>query len=102
MDRSPNQLHQVALIVVAYDVRDRRRLRRVATVMEQYGIRVPFSVFECRLNKERMTRLLDDIKRVINRRHDKVTVITLCQSCVQRSERFIENGITADANVYVC
>lgn len=102
MDRSPSHVHQATLVIVAYDVLDRRRLRRIAAMMEQYGVRVQFSVFECRLNKERMTRLLDDIKRVINRRHDKVTLIALCQSCVQRSERFIENGITTDANVYVC
>jgi CRISPR-associated protein Cas2 len=102
MDQSSSQAHQVTLIVVAYDVRDRRRLRRVAKMMEQYGSRVQFSVFECRLGKERMARLLTDIKRVINRRQDKVTVITLCQSCVHRSERFAPNGLTRDADVYVC
>src|SRR4051812_45942833 len=102
MERSSSQAHQPTLVIVAYDVRDRRRLRRVATMMKQYGTRVQLSVFECRLDKERMTRLLADIKQVINRKHDKVTVIMLCQSCAQRSERFIKNGVTADADVYIC
>jgi CRISPR-associated protein Cas2 len=102
MDRSLSQARQAAFIVVAYDVRDRRRLRRVAAIMEQYGSRVQRSVFECRLDKERMTSLLADIKRVINRRQDKVTVIALCQSCVYRSERFARHGLTTDAEVYVC
>ncbi|HKQ08185.1 MAG TPA: CRISPR-associated endonuclease Cas2 [Blastocatellia bacterium] len=102
MDRRSSQAQRATLIVVAYDVRDRRRLRRVAKMMEQYGSRVQFSVFECRLDKERMARLFADIKRAINRRQDKVTVITLCQSCVHRSERFAEQGFTADMDVYVC
>jgi CRISPR-associated protein Cas2 len=102
MDRSSSQAQRVTFLVVAYDVRDRRRLRRVAKMMEQYGSRVQRSVFECRLGKERMLCLFADIKRVINRRQDKVTVITLCQSCVHRSERFIDSGFTIDADVYVC
>jgi CRISPR-associated protein Cas2 len=102
MDRSSSQTQQATFIVVAYDVRDRRRLRRVAAMMEQYGSRVQRSAFECRLDKERITRLLADIKRVINRRQDKVTVITLCQPCVHRSERFAQHGFTTDAEVYVC
>jgi CRISPR-associated protein Cas2 len=102
MDRSSSNAHQSTLIVVAYDVRDRRRLRRVAAVMEQYGARVQRSAFECHLDKKRMAHLLADIKRVINRKQDKVTVITLCQSCVHRSERFAENGLTTDMDVYVC
>ena len=102
MDRSSSHAQQATFLVVAYDVRDRRRLRRVAKMMEQYGSRVQRSVFECRLGKERMMCLLADIKRVINRRQDKVTLITLCQSCVHRSERFIDSGFTTDADVYVC
>ena|SRR5215210_5046271 len=102
MDRNSSNAYQATLIVVAYDVRDRRRLRRVAAMMEQYGARVQRSAFECRLDKERMARLLADIKRVINRRQDKVTVITLCQSCVHHSERFAETKLTTDMDVYVC
>jgi CRISPR-associated protein Cas2 len=102
MGRISSHAHQAIFIVVAYDVRDRRRLRRVARMMEQYGARVQLSAFECRLNKERMARLFADIKRVINRKQDKVTVIALCQSCVHRSERFIESGVTTDMDVYVC
>jgi len=102
MERCSNHVHQATLIIVAYDVRDRRRLRQIAAMMEQYGARVQFSVFECRLDKERIRRLIADIKRISNRRHDKVTMIALCQSCVQRSERFISKGVTTDADVYVC
>lgn len=90
------------LIIVAYDVRDRRRLRRVASMMERYGARVQRSAFECRLDNAHIVRLFSDINCVINRRQDKVTVIALCQACAHRSHRLIERGLALDADVYVC
>jgi CRISPR-associated protein Cas2 len=102
MERSFSHARQANFIIVAYDVRDRRRLRRVAKMMEQYGARVQRSAFECRLDKEQMESLFADIKRVINRKQDKVTVILLCQSCVHRSERLIASGLMIDMDVYVC
>ncbi len=43
-------------ILVTYDVNTetlagRRRLRKVATICKNYGQRVQFSVFECRINE---------------------------------------------------
>ena len=102
MKRNLGNAHQAIFLVVAYDVCDPRRLRRVAKVMEQYGARVQRSTFECRLDKERIDSLLAEIKSVIKGRQDKVTLIALCEACAGRSERFIESGLTTDADIYIC
>jgi len=39
------------LSVVAYDIACPRRLARVAAVCEDFGVRVQYSVFECRLDE---------------------------------------------------
>lgn len=39
------------LTVVAYDISDTKRLARVARICEDYGMRVQYSVFECRLDE---------------------------------------------------
>ncbi len=53
------------LTLVAYDICNDRRLRRVAEICEDYGVRVQYSVFECRLDEEDFTdfwlKLLDEI-----------------------------------------
>ena len=36
--------------LVSYDVRDPKRLRRVAKALESYGTRLQYSVFRCRLD----------------------------------------------------
>src|SRR6266851_2816763 len=53
------------LTVVAYDISDQKRLARVAKVCEDYGLRVQYSIFECRLDEDEFTdfwlKLLEEI-----------------------------------------
>lgn len=39
------------LTLVAYDITNAKRLRRVADVCENFGVRVQYSLFECRLEE---------------------------------------------------
>jgi CRISPR-associated protein Cas2 len=52
------------LTIVAYDICDPKRLTRVAKVCQDYGMRVQYSVFECRLDEDEFTdfwlRLLEE------------------------------------------
>ena len=65
-------------VLVTYDIGDTdsregaKRLRRLATVLAQYGVRVQFSVFECRLSPERFARLTDEVREVIDTERDSV------------------------------
>ena len=64
---------------MAYDIADTEttgasRLRRVADVCEKYGQRVQFSVFECRLSKARLARLIGEVEDIIDRDRDSVHV----------------------------
>lgn len=53
------------LTLVAYDITDHKRLARVARVCEDYGVRVQYSLFECRLEEsdfeDLWLKLLDEI-----------------------------------------
>jgi len=53
------------LTLVAYDISEPKRLVRVARVCEDYGVRVQYSVFECRLEEDEFTdfwlKLLEEI-----------------------------------------
>ncbi|MGH8548900.1 MAG: CRISPR-associated endonuclease Cas2 [Methylococcales bacterium] len=67
-----------AFYVVCYDVRDARRLRRVANDMENFGVRVQKSVFECYLDGDEMTRLKRQVLRWIDPKEDHVRYYPLC------------------------
>ena len=66
-------------VLVTYDIADTDttgalRLRRIADVCEKYGQRVQFSVFECRLSKTRLARLVGEVEDIIDRERDSVLV----------------------------
>ena len=66
-------------VLIAYDIADTEatgasRLRRMADVCEKYGQRVQFSVFECRLSKARLARLVGEVEDIIDRDRDSVLV----------------------------
>lgn len=60
----PPGAHEM-LTLVAYDVTQPKRLARVARVCEDFGVRVQYSLFECRLEEpefdEFWLRLLEEI-----------------------------------------
>lgn len=68
--------------LVAYDVRDDRRLRKVAQILSGYGERLQYSVFRCRLNAIELERLLWELGGVLEH-EDNLLVIPLCQQCAE-------------------
>ena len=71
------------LRLVAYDIRDPRRLRRVAKICQDYGLRVEYSVFECDSDEESFAELWGRLLEAIDPEEDAVLVYRLCQGCVK-------------------
>jgi len=65
------------LFIVAYDIVDRKRWRRVLTIVEGYGDRVQLSVFQCRLTARRRIELAARLEEVIRKDQDSVVVLDL-------------------------
>lgn len=76
-----------AYVVVAYDIADDRRRERVSKVLEGYGERVQYSVFECRLDRVQYLRLRHQLEEHINAEEDTISFYFLCEADVRRIER---------------
>lgn len=63
--------------LIAYDIADEKRLRRVAKVMEAYGERLQYSVFLCDLSGVELVGWRGDILRVLDLAADSVVVLPL-------------------------
>ena len=72
--------------LVAYDISDPKRLRRVAKVCEDFGLRKQFSVFFCRLAPVDLVRLKSRLYDVIDLDQDQVLFIPLCTRCAAAIE----------------
>lgn len=90
------------LFLVAYDIANQKRLRRVAKLMESYGTRVQRSIFECRLTQLRLEELILAVKSVIKQRQDKVQIYHICSVCQQRFAEFKKGTLVEDLDVYIC
>ena len=69
------------LIVVAYDISDLNRLPRVARYCEDYGVRVQYSVFECRLTRELFDTFWEGLKEIMDAKADRIVAYCICESC---------------------
>jgi CRISPR-associated protein Cas2 len=76
--------------LVAYDIRDDRRLRNVATCMEGYGERIQYSVFVCDLSDQEAVLLRGDVEVRMKLSEDSVMIIDLGQA--GDSSRFLFIG----------
>ena len=84
-------------ILIAYDIADTDgdgavRLRRVAQVCEKYGVRVQFSVFECRLSPTRVARMLGEVQDAIDSQVDSVIVYKFKGGIAESRIRFGRKG----------
>lgn len=63
--------------LVAYDIRDDRRLRDVAICMEGYGTRIQYSVFICDLSDQEAVLMRGDLEVRMKQSEDSVMVVDL-------------------------
>jgi CRISPR-associated protein Cas2 len=67
--------------LVAYDISDPKRLRKVAKVCEDFGYRRQLSVFLVRVSATEFVRLRTRLYEAINLDEDQVLFLPLCGKC---------------------
>jgi CRISPR-associated protein Cas2 len=74
MLRRSNQEHAY---VVAYDIGDPKRWRRVFRLMHGYGRWLQLSLFHCRLDGGRRVALAMELEQLLDRTEDHVVILDL-------------------------
>ena len=69
--------------LVTYDVRDAKRLRKVAKLLEGHGTRIQYSVFRVRLTEKALEKLHWELNKLMAD-EDDLLVIPLCQNCAAK------------------
>lgn len=65
------------LFIVAYDIREPRRWRKVFRAMHGFGERLQLSVFQCRLGKERVLKMEEILRKHVDQQRDHVLIMDL-------------------------
>ncbi len=69
--------------LITYDVRDAKRLRKTAKLLEGYGERIQYSVFRVRVNEHKREKLRWELSQVMSE-EDHLLMIPLCNRCASR------------------
>jgi CRISPR-associated protein Cas2 len=80
-------------LLITYDVSTetkagRRRLRRIAKACLDYGQRVQFSVFECKLEKTDWVILKARLLKEFDEKEDSLRFYNLCEEDYGKAEHF--------------
>lgn len=89
------------LILVSYDIPDDRRRTKLAHALKDFGQRVQYSVFECRLREEQLLSLRTRVAALIHAEEDSVRIYRLCGECTDRLEIQGLGQPTQDPDVYM-
>lgn len=73
-----------AFYLICFDVRDAKRLRKVANEMENFGCRVQRSVFECHLQTQQLQTLQQRLADLLEPSEDQVRYYPLCGKDLSR------------------
>lgn len=80
--------------VLAYDIHDNRRRRRLAKLMEESALRVQGSVFETYLTGREIVKLIDKTLPLLKPdENDSLRVYRVCADCM-RSFRHVGGSVT--------
>lgn len=72
--------------LMTYDVREAKRLRKVAKTLEGYGERVQFSVFRVRATATVLEKIKWEITQIM-KGDDHFLVIPLCDRCAAKVDK---------------
>ncbi len=72
--------------LVAYDICDPKRLRKVAKTCEDFGLRRQYSVFVCRVTATALVRLKARLYDILDLQTDQVIFVPLCKNCAPQIE----------------
>lgn len=73
------------LTLLAYDISDQKRLARVARVCEDFGVRVQYSVFECRLEEAEFTEFWLRLLSKIDEEEDRIVAYKIDARCAKET-----------------
>ena len=72
-------------ILVSYDISNDKRRRHVAKIMEGYGYRVQYSVFECDLDANKLAELQKRLTPLVHAKEwESVRIYPLTLDCADR------------------
>lgn len=76
----------MGLYLISYDISKTKLRNQLAKILEGYGVRVQYSVFECEMDKERYRSLYQKLCEItLDQNTDSIRIYSICAKCEGQS-----------------
>lgn len=72
-------------LLIAYDIQDDKRRKKISDILEAFGYRVNFSVFEISISKTKYAKLLRHLQEILAKKEDSLRIYHICENCIKQS-----------------
>ena len=86
--------------VVSYDIPDNKKRLRAAKTLLDFGDRVQESVFECRLENDRLGRLIKRLEKIAGE-EDSILIYAVCAKCEENLVRLGRKDDRKNEKVFI-
>jgi len=87
--------------IISYDIPDDRRRTKIAKTLLDFGDRVQYSVFEAKLDKKLLDKLIQKLIEIIEESEDSIRVYPLCAACETGIRILGQGKIMKEEDVYI-
>jgi len=102
-DRTNHRCGELQMLtLVAYDISDPKRLHRAAKVCEDWGLRIQYSVFECRLESRAFDTFWSELSATIEEKSDRIVAYKICTKCAREIHSLGLQHHNEKVVAYVC
>lgn len=88
-------------LIICYDIRSTKRRNKVSNLLESYGLRANYSVFELDIKENDYYLIKSKIAKLIEPKSDKVLFYRVCKTCLAKSESMGEGKIFNPLDTYI-
>ncbi|QKF92731.1 CRISPR-associated endonuclease Cas2 [Campylobacter sp. CCUG 57310] len=88
-------------LIICYDIRSTKRRNKVSNLLESYGLRANYSVFELDIKESDYYLIKSKIAKLIEPKSDKVLFYRVCKTCLAKSESMGEGKIFNPLDTYI-
>ena len=87
--------------LICYDVVDDSLRSKIVKILESYGERIQYSVFEFNLTKARILEMKNKLikRKLLNKKRMSFSIYPLCEECYKKVERYGNNKLLDEKNI---
>lgn len=73
--------------IITYDIEDNKKRKKLSDLLDGYGVRVNYSVYEIETNATKLKKLKKEIieKELFEPKKDSIRLYHLCKNCIPKS-----------------